>query len=223
MRHILRHVIYDGRFQFDASRAELPGRSRHPAPAGAAPTVQTDVMEAAPTWPESSTPPAYTAAERANTTDIIIDNARLRPAHPAFARRTDGVWTTVTSREFADQVTALAAGLLAAGIAPGDRIALMSGTRYEWTLCDFAIWTVGAVTVPIYETSSAAQVAWILTDSGAVAAFVENERYATVVHRVRPPATRHIWRLDNDDLDNLATSGRPIAHDQARNSHTTAT
>jgi len=171
-------------------------------------------MQAAPIWPESSTPPRYAAAERANATDIIVDNARLRPTHPAFARRLDGVWTTVTSREFADQVTALAAGLLAAGIARGDRIALMSGTRYEWALCDFAIWTVGAVTVPVYETSSAAQVAWIFDDSGAVAAFVENKRYAAVVQQVRPPATRHIWRIDGDDLDGLAASGRSVHRDQ---------
>ena len=171
-------------------------------------------MQAAPTWQESSTPTKYAPAERANATDIIMDNARLRPTHPAFARKVDGVWTTVTSREFAEQVTALAGGLLAAGIVPGDRIAVMSGTRYEWTLCDFAIWTVGAVTVPVYETSSAAQVAWILSDSGAVAAFVENERYAAVVQKVRPPATRHIWRIDDDDLDDLATPGRSIPDDQ---------
>jgi long-chain acyl-CoA synthetase len=171
-------------------------------------------MDAVPTWPESTTPPQYTVTRLANATDDIVDNARLRPAHPAFARRVDGVWKTVTAREFAEQVAALAAGLLAAGIAPGDRVALMSGTRYEWTLCDFAIWTAGAVTVPIYETSSATQVAWILSDSGAVAAFVENERYAEVVHRVRPPTTRHVWRLDGDDLDDLAVSGRSVPHDQ---------
>jgi len=171
-------------------------------------------MEAATTWPESSTPPRYAPAERANATDDIMDNARRRPAHPAFARRVDGVWSTVTSREFAEQVTALAAGLMAAGIAPGDRIALMSGTRYEWTLCDFAIWTAGAVTVPIYETSSAAQVAWILADSGAVAAFVEGERYATVVQQVRPPSTRSLWRIDGDDLTELTASGRAVPRDQ---------
>jgi long-chain acyl-CoA synthetase len=171
-------------------------------------------MQAEPGWPESHTPPRYAATERANATDDIVDNARLRPADPAFARRVDGVWTTVTAREFADQVTDLAAGLVAAGIAPGDRVALMSGTRYEWTLCDFAIWTAGAVTVPVYETSSAEQVAWILHDSGAVAAFVEHDGYATTVRNVRPAATRHVWRIDGGDLDHLAVAGRAIPRDQ---------
>ena len=171
-------------------------------------------MQAEPSWPEASTPPRYTATEQANATDDIVDNARLRPAHPAFARRVDGIWTTVTAREFAEQVTALAAGLIAAGIAPGDRVALMSATRYEWTLCDFAIWTAGAVTVPVYETSSAEQIAWILRDSGAVAAFVEHDRYAATVHKVRPPATRQVWRIDGGDLDDLAAAGRSISRDQ---------
>jgi len=177
------------------------------------PAVQTDVMQAG-TWSESRTSPKYETTEWANATDDIVDNARLRPARPAFARRVDGVWHTVTALEFADQVAALAAGLLAAGIRPGDRIALMSGTRYEWTLCDFAIWTVGAVTVPIYETSSASQVAWILDDSGAVAAFVENERYAATVGQAPAPSMRQTWLLDGDDLDKLAASGRSIPRDQ---------
>jgi len=171
-------------------------------------------MRDASAWSESRTSPRYATTEQANATDDIVDNARRRPAHPAFARRVDGAWHTVTALEFADQVAALAAGLLTAGIEPGDRVALMSATRYEWTLCDFAIWTVGAVTVPVYETSSAAQVAWILSDSGAVAAFVEDERYAAVVHQVRPPSTRQIWRMDNGDLGDLAASGRSVSRDE---------
>ena len=85
----------------------------------------------------------------------------------------DGGWQDVTARQFADDVTALAKGLMAAGIAVGDRVALMSRTRYEWTLIDYAIWAAGATTVPIYETSSAEQVEWILSDSGARALIVE--------------------------------------------------
>jgi long-chain acyl-CoA synthetase len=167
-------------------------------------------MEAAsnPAW--WHTPPRYEPAPRANATDDIIDNARHRPAAPAFAHLVAGSWRTVTAGEFAGRVAALAAGLMAAGIGPGDRIALMSATRYEWSLCDFAIWTVGAVTVPVYETSSASQVEWILTHSGAVAAFVENDRYAALVDQAGAPALCRVWRMDGDGLDRLAASGRSL-------------
>jgi len=89
----------------------------------------------------------------ANATDDIVEQAARRPDHVAFSHVIGGEWRPVTAREFADQVAGLAAGLMASGVRPGDRIGLMSGTRYEWTLCDFAIWTAGAVSVPIYETS----------------------------------------------------------------------
>ena len=91
------------------------------------------------------------------------------------ARRGNGPsgWQDVTAGQFRDEVTALAKGLIAAGHRPGDRVALMSRTRYEWTLVDYAIWAAGAVTVPIYETSSAEQVEWILSDSGARAVIAE--------------------------------------------------
>jgi long-chain acyl-CoA synthetase len=171
-------------------------------------------MQPVSSWPEFHTPPKYTVTERANATDDVVDNARLRPAHPAFARRVDGVWITVTAYEFAEQVVAVAAGLMAAGVSPGDRVALMSGTRYEWTLCDFAIWSAGAVTVPVYETSSAEQVTWILHNSGAVAAFAENDRYAATVRQVRPATMRHVWRINGGALDELAAAGRSISHDQ---------
>jgi hypothetical protein len=84
----------------------------------------------------------------------------------------NGIWTPVTWREFAEQVHELAAGFIAAGIRPGDRVALMSRTRYEWTLLDYAILTAGGVVVPVYPTSSVEQVEWILGDSGAVAAVI---------------------------------------------------
>ena len=84
-------------------------------------------------------------------------------------------------------MTALAKGLIAAGVKPGDRVALMSRTRYEWTLIDYAIWTAGAVTVPIYETSSAEQVEWILSDSGASAAFAETQAHAETIRQAASP------------------------------------
>ena len=88
-------------------------------------------MDTASVCPERYTPPKYLVAPDANATDDVVDNARERPDHPAFARRVGGVWRTVSAKEFADEVEALAAGLIAAGIEPGDRVALMSATRYE--------------------------------------------------------------------------------------------
>ncbi|MCL6667277.1 AMP-dependent synthetase/ligase [Streptomyces panaciradicis] len=155
------------------------------------------------------TPAKYVTSPRANATDDIVDNALHRPGHEAFARKADGGWRTVTSRAFADEVMALAAGLMAAGIAPGDRIALMSGSRYEWMLCDFAIWTAGAVSVPVYETSSAEQVEWILRDSGARAAFVEGEERARVVTAAEVASVRQVWRLDGG-LGHLVELGRTV-------------
>ncbi|MBK3642565.1 long-chain fatty acid--CoA ligase [Streptomyces sp. MBT33] len=160
----------------------------------------------ADTW---YTPAKYVTSPRANATDDIVDNALHRPDHEAFARKVDGGWRTVTSREFADEVRALAAGLMAAGIAPGDRIALMSGSRYEWMLCDFAIWTAGAVSVPVYETSSPAQVEWILRDSGARAVFVEGEERARVVTAAGADSVGEVWRMDGG-LGRLAELGRSV-------------
>jgi len=108
-----------------------------------------------------------------NVADLVFDNAASRPEHVALRRHSGGRWHDVTDRTFAQEVTALAKGIIAAGIEPGDRVAVMSKTRYEWTLVDLALFTVGAAVVPIYETSSAEQVEWILADSGARAAFVE--------------------------------------------------
>ena len=104
----------------------------------------------------------------------------------------------MTASQFRDEVTALAKGLVAAGIEPGDRVALMSHTRYEWTLIDYAIWTAGAIVVPVYETSSAEQAEWILTDSGARACFVETAAFEQVIDgfRDRVPALEQIWRIE---------------------------
>ncbi|MDH6449914.1 long-chain acyl-CoA synthetase [Streptomyces sp. SAI-149] len=156
------------------------------------------------------TPAKYVTSPHVNATDDIVDNALHHPDHEAFARKVDGVWRPVTSREFADEVRALAAGLMAAGIAPGDRIALMSGSRYEWMLCDFAIWTAGAVCVPVYETSSPVQVAWILRDSGAKAAFVEDEERARVVADAGVASVGQVWRMDGG-FGHLTELGRSVS------------
>jgi long-chain acyl-CoA synthetase len=126
-----------------------------------------------------------------------------------------GEWTDVTTSQFRDEVTALAKGLVAAGIEPGDRVALMSHTRYEWTLIDYAIWTAGAIVVPVYETSSAEQAEWILSDSGARACFVETAAFEQVIDgfRDRVPALERTWRIEpgaEASLDSLTEAGTAV-------------
>src|SRR5690606_27460552 len=119
-----------------------------------------------------------------NLTDDVVRNASEAPDAVQFSRPTpDGGWSDVTCAEFLADVQAVAKGLVAAGIEAGDRVALISRTRYEWTLLDYAIWFAGAATVPIYESSSAEQIHWILSDSGARAIVVEDEDHGA---RVEP-------------------------------------
>ncbi|KAB1943060.1 AMP-binding protein [Micromonospora sp. ALFpr18c] len=165
---------------------------------------------------EFSVPPIVTVGDAANLTDPVWDNAEVAPDTVQFARRsttTDGTaWAEVTCLQFRDEVAAVARGLIAAGIQPGARVGLMSRTRYEWTLLDYAIWATGAVTVPIYETSSAEQAAWILADSGAVAVVVETARHADLVAGVRDrlPELDHVWQIDLGGVDELVTAGAPV-------------
>ena len=133
-----------------------------------------------------------------NLTDDVLDRLALDADAVALARRVDGEWQDVTIGEFHREVTDLAKGLVASGVEPGDRVVLLSKTRYEWTLADYAIWWAGAVTVPVYETSSPAQIAWILADSGAVAAVVESKEHAARVEEARAetPDLTHVWTID---------------------------
>jgi len=147
-----------------------------------------------------------------NLAETVVRNATEAPARVLFAKRAGSAWTDVTAAEFRREVDALAKGLLAAGIGLGDRVGLMSRTRYEWTLADYAIWTVGGVTVPVYETSSPDQVAWILEDSGAVAIFVETPAHARTVAAIhgRLPGLRDVWQLDGRALDELLGAGAEV-------------
>ena len=123
-----------------------------------------------------------------------------------------GSWAPVTVAEFVREVTALAKGLVALGLEPGDRVAIMSRTRYEWTLTDFAIWFAGGVGVPVYETSSAEQVEWILTNSGTSLVVVETAAHAAVVGHVRAavPAVRDVLVIDDGGLARLVTEGAGV-------------
>ncbi|MBN9618740.1 MAG: long-chain fatty acid--CoA ligase, partial [Actinobacteria bacterium] len=153
-----------------------------------------------------------TTITQTNTADFVFDNAARRPQHVALRRRVGGAWVDVTSRQFADEVTAVAKGLIASGVAAGDRVAVMSKTRYEWTVVDFAIFAAGAVVVPIYETSSAEQVEWILSDSGARAIFAETSGHVALVESVRgnAPELAHVWSFDDAAVDKLTTLGAEL-------------
>lgn len=170
---------------------------------------------------EFSVPPVVTIGDAANLTDPVWDNAEETPDSVQFLRRatepggtdgSDGGWTEVTCRQFRDEVLALTRGLIAAGITPGSRVGLMSRTRYEWTLVDYAIWAAGGVTVPIYDTSSAEQVAWILADSGAVACVVETNAHALTLSGVRDqlPKLEQVWQLDAGGIADLVALGERI-------------
>ena len=157
--------------------------------------------------------PLVPTTTEGNLARTVVDNAERTPDRVVFAKRDNGGWSDVTAAEFAADVARLAKGLIAAGIGVGDRVGLMSRTRYEWTLVDYALWSVGAVTVPIYETSSAEQVAWILTDSGAVAIVVETSTHAGAVSSVRDrvSALKDVWQVEAGSLDELVRAGADVS------------
>ncbi len=161
---------------------------------------------------ETSTPLVLAATSEGTLGDLPARLAEGNPARVAFSVRTEGGWTEVTSATFAAEVAALAKGLLSAGIGPGDVVGIMCRTRYEWTLADFALWSAGAVPVPIYETSSADQVEWILADSGAVGVIVETEAHLAAVERGRDrlPSLAHTWVVDHGDIDTLSRDGADV-------------
>jgi long-chain acyl-CoA synthetase len=155
-----------------------------------------------------ATPPVGdVAAADANAADDLFEWAARRPDHTSFARKADGLWGPVTAKQFADRVLAVSAGLVAAGVRPGDRVGLIGETSYEWAVCDFAVWAAGAITVPVYPTSSTAQTEWILNDSSVAAALVQDDRLRSVVLDVRPACAGRVWVMANGGLDVLAALG----------------
>ncbi|MEN3615566.1 long-chain fatty acid--CoA ligase [Plantactinospora sp. ZYX-F-223] len=168
--------------------------------------------------------PPLTGFEPSGLAEVVWDNARQDPEAVQFVRPdpdprswpaqgpgSDGA-VSVSCRQFRDDVQGLARGLIAAGVGPGDRVALMSRTRYEWTLVDYALWSIGAVTVPVYETSSSEQLGWMLSDSGAVGCVVETAEHAAMLADLRGdlPALRQAWRIDSGDLIELVARGRAV-------------
>ncbi|MFI5802861.1 AMP-dependent synthetase/ligase [Streptomyces sp. NPDC051561] len=161
---------------------------------------------------EFSLPALYEVPSDGNLTDLIRRNAAQHPHTAVMGRKVAGAWTDVTATQFLAEVRAAAKGLIAAGIEPGDRVALMSRTRYEWVLLDFAIWSAGAVTVPVYETSSAEQVQWILGDSGARLVLVESDAHHAAVASVRAnlPELTGIRQIDADAVALLTAEGASV-------------
>jgi long-chain acyl-CoA synthetase len=162
---------------------------------------------------EFSLPALYEVPADGNLTDLVHRNAAQHPDVAVMARKVAGGWSDVTAKEFLAEVRAVAKGLVAQGVRPGDRVAVISRTRYEWVQLDFAIWSAGAVTVPVYETSSPEQIQWILGDSGAVAAVVESAAHAEAVESVRDalPALKHVWRIDGGAVEELTAAGRDVS------------
>ena len=159
---------------------------------------------------EFSIPALAEIPATANLADAVFRRAAEQPQAAVIRRPSPAgsfqSWQDVTAAQFSGEVVAVAKGLVAAGIEAGDRVALMSHTRYEWTLIDYAIWVAGAVTVPVYETSSAEQAEWILADSGVRACFVETAAYEQVIDSLRDqvPALKHVWRIEAGGAASLA-------------------
>lgn len=159
-----------------------------------------------------------------NLTDDVVANARDHADAEVFSRPGPDGWENVTAAAFHDEVRAVARGLVAAGVEAGDRVALISKTRYEWTLFDYAIWFAGAVTVPVYETSSAEQIEWILRDSGARAVVAETAEHVAKVTGVRAdlPDLNHVWSMTDNAVDILGRLGQDIGDDELEQRRTAA-
>jgi long-chain acyl-CoA synthetase len=169
-------------------------------------------------------PAGYVLPRHGNLTDDVVRNGTEHADTVAFAIPRGDDWVDVTAGEFLARVREVAGGLAAAGIEPGDRVALLSRTRYEWTLLDYAVWFAGAVSVPVYETASAEQIEWILTDSGATAVVVETIEHLARLDRVRHrlETLDHVWCLAQDAVEMLASAGVAYPQDELERLRTRA-
>jgi long-chain acyl-CoA synthetase len=165
---------------------------------------------------EFSVPAIVPAPTSGSLVDAIVENADKAPHHVALSVHRGGAWVGVTSQQFLDQVKAVAKGIIASGVEPGQRVGIMSRTRYDWTVADYAIWYAGATGVPVYETSSAEQVQWILGDAGAVGVFLESAKNKAVFDEVSHdlPDCSRVWIFDDGALETLAAAGAGISDDE---------
>lgn len=172
---------------------------------------------------EFTTPALVPPATAGNLTNLVAERALFEPERIMLSRPVGENWQPVTAREFEAEIRGVAKGLIASGIRPGERVGLMAKTRYEWTVLDFAIWFAGAVTVPIYETSSAEQIQWILADSGAVGIIVETPTMRELAQSVLPAECSRVWTITEDALAFLSTSGQVISDDAVTDRRKTLT
>jgi len=163
---------------------------------------------------EVTNPAIIPAATAGNLTNLISERAWFEPDRITMSRPLGDSWQKMTAREVEEEIRATAKGLIASGIQIGDRVAIMARTRYEWTILDFAIWYAGGCVVPIYETSSAEQVDWILTDSASVAIIVETPTHRELVTPVLPQITKNVWVMTDDVLSVLKSAGKNIPDDE---------
>jgi long-chain acyl-CoA synthetase len=163
---------------------------------------------------EVTNPAIIPAATAGNLTNLIAERAWFEPDRITMSRPLGDGWQKLTARQVEEEIRATAKGLIAAGINIGDRVAIMARTRYEWTILDFAIWYAGGCVVPIYETSSAEQVDWILNDSGSVGLIVETPAHRELVTPILPGHTKHIWVMTEDVLAILKSTGQHISDDE---------
>jgi len=163
---------------------------------------------------EITIPSIIPPASAGNLTNLIAERAWFEPERVVVSRPLGDGWQAVTAKEYEAEIRSVAKGLIASGISIGDRVAIMAKTRYEWTVLDFAIWFAGAVPVPIYETSSAEQVDWILSDSAAVAIIVETPALVELVKPIMPATCKNIWNITDNALDTLISAGKAITDDE---------
>jgi long-chain acyl-CoA synthetase len=165
---------------------------------------------------EYSAPGEVPLPDDANLLQPLQEHARTTPTKALLAYRRGEHFVDVSASEFLDTVERLARGLIGLGVQPGDRVVIMSATRIEWTYLDYAILAAGAITVPIYDTSSAEQVEWIISDSGAVAAFVENDDFKATCDGVAGnlPTCKHVFVIERDGLEELAKHGDGVQPQQ---------
>ena len=163
---------------------------------------------------EVTNPAIIPAATAGNLTNLISERAWFEPERITMSRPLGDGWQPLTARQVEEEIRATAKGLVAAGIQIGDRVAIMARTRYEWTILDFAIWYAGGCVVPIYETSSAEQVDWILNDSASVGLIVETPTHRELVTSVLPSHTKHVWVMTEDVLATLRSAGKDVSDDE---------
>jgi len=163
---------------------------------------------------EITIPSIIPSAVAGNLTNLIAERAWFEPERVVVSRPLGDGWQAVTAKEYEAEIRSVAKGLIASGISIGDRVAIMAKTRYEWTVLDFAIWFAGAVPVPIYETSSAEQVDWILTDSASVAIIVETPALVDLVKPIMPATCKNIWNITDNALATLINAGKSITDDE---------